>query len=103
MRAGFKAITRTATGEGRSTSGEGGVEARAWDDDFEDFATDQPVTPYIIPISDTDRAILRQRFAEYPDDWNKLSDRAKSVYRRELDLAPDAMRQEIEDYGEGKH
>jgi transcriptional regulator with XRE-family HTH domain len=59
----------------------------AWDDfdDFDDFASDQPVTPYIIPISDADRANLRQHFAD-PERWNKLSERAKSVYRRELGL-----------------
>ncbi len=75
-----------ADGTHTGTSSEGGVEAGSWDDDFEEFASDQPVTPYIIPISDTDRAILRQRFAEHPDTWNKLSDRAKAVYRRELGL-----------------
>jgi transcriptional regulator with XRE-family HTH domain len=86
MRDGFEAITRTATREGRSTSSEGGVEASSWDYDFEDFATDQPVAPYFIPISDADRANLRQYFAD-PERWNKLSDRAKAVYRRELGLS----------------
>jgi transcriptional regulator with XRE-family HTH domain len=85
IRAGFQEITRTATGEGRSNSGEGGVEAHSWED-FDDFTSDQPVVPYIIPISDSDRAILRQRFAECPEAWNKLSDRAKAVYSRELNI-----------------
>ncbi|MEJ2229491.1 MAG: hypothetical protein P8Y67_15030, partial [Alphaproteobacteria bacterium] len=62
-----------------------GLDAHTWDDDFEDLASDQPVAPYIIPISDADRAILRQHFAD-PVRWNKLSDRAKAVYSRELDL-----------------
>jgi transcriptional regulator with XRE-family HTH domain len=86
IRTGFQEITRTATGEGRSTSGGGGMEASSWDDDFDDFAPDHPVEPYIIPISDADRANLRQYFAD-PERWNKLSDRAKAVYRRELGLS----------------
>jgi hypothetical protein len=61
------------------------MEASSWDDDFEDFVSDQPVAPYIIPISDDDRANLRQYFAD-TERWNKLSDRAKAVYRRELGL-----------------
>ena len=62
-----------------------GFSTSPWDDDFEDFATDQPVAPYFIPISDADRAILRQHFSD-PERWKKLSDRAKAVYRRELGL-----------------
>jgi hypothetical protein len=63
-----------------------GMEAHTWDDGFEDFATDQFAAPYIISISDDDRAVLRQSFAECPDAWNKLSDRAKAIYRRELNI-----------------
>lgn len=74
-------------GEDKVANNQGsGVSTAPWDDDFEDFANDQLAAPYIIPISDGDRAILRQRFAECPDAWNKLSDRAKAVYRRELNM-----------------
>jgi hypothetical protein len=81
----FKTITRTTTGERRSNSGKGIVEASVWADDFEAFDADQPIVPYVIPISDADRANLCQYFTD-PVRWNKLSDRAKAVYRRELGL-----------------
>jgi hypothetical protein len=85
---GAKPIGNTMGEQDAATTGKNGevLDAHVWDDDFDDFTSDQPAVPYIISISDTDRAILRQRFAEHPDAWNKLSDRAKAVYSRELGL-----------------
>ena len=86
LRWGVKSVDPTTKQTNDDAGGQSGSElsSAAWDD-FDDFASDQPVTPYIIPISDADRANLRQHFAD-PERWNKLSDRAKAVYRHELGL-----------------